>query len=259
MAYLNGKELQGCSLAIVPSKLTQLTFRNADSRNRDYTAVNQDLESLIASGSGYPQEREYIMQRCVLHEVGAEWIPDFIWGEHRWGDGWLVPPQEPQYQGRIPPASASGVSAMQGKLGECMHVSGLPQDESVTAEHMWNICSMFGDVRAVKMLYKYPGCVVVQFAEVQACTDAIHHLNELVFRAKTWNAKVSRQPTASNWNNASTDLQKRMVTFMDPGRSQVPRDPKVKSSFPSRHVVLFGLPSHLTRYDIAGERSSGST
>lgn len=198
MAYLNGKEIsfnspqnqpspdgappatsQGsCHLAIVPSKLPELTFKNQDQKNRDYTQINDQLRwQFLQARMGQ------VDLKHALQTLGSQWswrIRDFLWGVWVLGDGWCDPPQEKGYQGQIPvdPASSSGKGIPEGNIGDCIHVSGIPYRQEGTtsmegepegfppiggfnAEMLWRVFGMHGSIIAVKLLYKYPGCAII--------------------------------------------------------------------------------------------------
>eukprot|EP01060_Flectonema_neradi_P011715 TRINITY_DN1871_c7_g1_i1.p1 TRINITY_DN1871_c7_g1~~TRINITY_DN1871_c7_g1_i1.p1 ORF type:complete len:672 (+),score=145.71 TRINITY_DN1871_c7_g1_i1:65-2017(+) len=252
MNYFNGKHLPSkdsttplCFLAIVPSKLEQLTFRNQDSKNRDYTMVNNYIQWFLESQAGNtdkPTVQNAWTMLCMECRMTANILYDFIWGQKRWGAGWLFPAQEPKDLGRIPETTM--VTATEGKVGQCMHISGLPVGkEEMGADQVWKLCGMYGEVRAVKMLYHFKGCVVVQYSTVEACNQAIHHLNGLEYKGRTWDAKKSRQPNAVHWNGASDDLQKRMVSSGD--RLAPPRC-ELSTAFPAKEIVIWDVPKTVT-------------
>ena len=82
-------------------------------------------------------------------------VRDFLWGTWVLGDGWLDPVQDRALQGSIPEAQTrQGIP--EGRLGDCVHISGIALDgNQVTAEQLWRVCGMYGDLVAVKMLFKY--------------------------------------------------------------------------------------------------------
>eukprot|EP01059_Diplonema_ambulator_P016874 TRINITY_DN28856_c0_g1_i1.p1 TRINITY_DN28856_c0_g1~~TRINITY_DN28856_c0_g1_i1.p1 ORF type:complete len:712 (+),score=208.52 TRINITY_DN28856_c0_g1_i1:245-2137(+) len=251
LAYFSGKYLPSptnpstnlCFLAIVPSKLSQLTFRNQDGRNRDYTEANRLIMALLNTNGAMARNKQLAEHEwqalCRISSMNSRApLYDFIWGQHRWGEGWLVPRQEASYQGRVPLSKTSTM----GQVGMCMHISGLPADDSIVAEQLWSLCGLYGAVKAVKMLYKYRGCAVVQFAEPEGCDNAIKHLHGLEFKGRTWDAKVSRQPNATHWNGASEDLQKRMVSENDPQMRRPPVCDESGKAYPSKFVCAWGVP-----------------
>eukprot|EP01061_Rhynchopus_euleeides_P047504 TRINITY_DN9550_c2_g4_i1.p1 TRINITY_DN9550_c2_g4~~TRINITY_DN9550_c2_g4_i1.p1 ORF type:complete len:647 (+),score=262.18 TRINITY_DN9550_c2_g4_i1:157-2097(+) len=264
--YFNGKYLPAnngegsapplCFLAIVPSKLSHLTFRNQDGRNRDYSEVNMLISSLLQSAGALSGNKMGAMQHwaqlCAISNIStSRHLYDFIWGQMRWGEGWLVPKQDDEFRGRVQPNDQrSSASYSQGQLGQCMHISGLPSDDSVHASDLFRICGIYGEVRAVKMLYKFRGCAVVQFADSAGCNNAIHYLHGLEYKGRTWDAKVSRQPNAMHWNGASDDLQKRMVSSSDPNVTSAPRCDS-SSQYPSRSVLLWDVPMSISTDDIS--------
>ena len=252
MNYFNGKHLPSkdsttplCFLAIVPSKLEQLTFRNQDSKNRDYTMVNNYIQWFLETQAGNTDKSTIQAgwtMLCMECRMTANILYDFIWGKNRWGAGWLFPAQEPKDLGKIPETTM--VTATEGRVGQCMHVSGLPVGkEEMGADQVWKLCGMYGEVRAVKMLYHFKGCVVVQYSTVEACNHAIHYLNGLEYKGRTWDAKKSRQPNAVHWNGASDDLQKRMVSS---GDRRAPPRCELSVAFPAKELIIWDVPKSVT-------------
>ena len=258
MSYFQNKYLPAtdsdsplCFLAIVPSTLEYLTFRNQDGRNRDYTAVNQMIKFLMQSQAAIARDKDAAniewAQLCS-QSTAQNSLPDFVWGQHRWGEGWLSPRQDEVHKGIVP--ALPSPSYTQGKLGECMHISGLPSDDSIGAYDLFRICFMYGEVRAVKMLYKYRGCAVVQFSNQETCANAIKYLHALEYKSKTWDAKVSRQPNAMHWNGASDGLQKRMCSSSDPACIKPPISEHSARTAPARSARLWDVPVQVSERDV---------
>lgn len=246
LGYLNGKLLfqqglplrQLCFLAIVPSRLGQLTFRNEDSRNRDYSALNQALSTMLQYN---PTTAMSAIQLLEMHALAEKptMLPDFIWGQRRWGSGVLIPQQANEHLGRIPPPPT------QGKVGECLHIAGLPEDDTIFgAEQLFRFCGSIEEVKAVKLLFKHKGCALVQFTSTEGRDAAIPQLHGLRFMGRSWDVKASNQPNAVHWNGSSATLQRRMCSVLDPhraGRSPPCDARRAGSSAQSDRVVLWGI------------------
>eukprot|EP01062_Namystynia_karyoxenos_P076476 TRINITY_DN7504_c0_g1_i1.p1 TRINITY_DN7504_c0_g1~~TRINITY_DN7504_c0_g1_i1.p1 ORF type:complete len:783 (+),score=186.84 TRINITY_DN7504_c0_g1_i1:103-2349(+) len=255
MAYLNGRNLPArdgstadplCMLSIVPSNVGQLSFRNQDDRNRDYSEMNIFLEQLLRSDparGGHKDLAGIAWQDLIEQRIGRRpdgpppQFFDFIWGERVWGDGWLHPQQDAVWRGRIPPPGSLGLS--EGRLGECLHVSGLPEDDSFSAEALWQLCGMYGEVRAAKLLYHHAGCAVVQMGCPAGCRAVIQHLHGATYRGRQLEVRPSRQPNAAHWG-ASPEQCRRLCSAQ--GREQPPRDLQQAVQPPSRALLAWGLP-----------------
>eukprot|EP01062_Namystynia_karyoxenos_P059036 TRINITY_DN50470_c0_g1_i1.p1 TRINITY_DN50470_c0_g1~~TRINITY_DN50470_c0_g1_i1.p1 ORF type:complete len:701 (+),score=147.97 TRINITY_DN50470_c0_g1_i1:107-2209(+) len=261
MGYLNGTSLAlggACpvTLAIVPSKLTALTFHNQDARNRDYSDANDLLGRAISALRGAPPGPEAKAAAALVWTDGLAALgaaadgstlpppalprgemPDFIWGVHRWGDGWLEPPQAPAERGTVP---SCGGGLPTGAVGDCMLIRGLPADDSFTAEHLWALAGSYGPPRAAKLLYKHPGAALVQFRSARDCDAAIRCLSGACFRDRVWDVRRSRQSNALHWSGASGDLKQRMCAESDQGCTAPPRAPEPLP--PSPAVRIAGVP-----------------
>ena len=218
MGYLNGRDLYVvavdgkkafCSLAIVPSRLQQLTFKREDSRNRDYSHVNMQLQTLLQYvDQGWAQDD-------VIAAANQMGVPafDFLWGRWILRDGWLEPQQEDSARGMIP----AGRGLPTGKIGECVHLSGLPahSDKKMTASMLWNCCGMYGELVAVKLLAQHPGCALLQYRTKTEADNAIRNLNYCRLYDSKIFAQVSRNANATHWRGAQTELEMRMCTAED--------------------------------------------
>eukprot|EP01060_Flectonema_neradi_P021932 TRINITY_DN3004_c1_g1_i1.p1 TRINITY_DN3004_c1_g1~~TRINITY_DN3004_c1_g1_i1.p1 ORF type:complete len:514 (+),score=61.40 TRINITY_DN3004_c1_g1_i1:58-1542(+) len=243
--YLNGRDLSlinsdgkeaRCSLAIVPSKLPQLTFKRDDSRNRDYTAVNQQLQLILDYHLGGATSDEVISYAMHLNLP----ILDFLWGQWISRQGWLEPAQDPQMCGRIP----VGRGLPEGKVGECVHLSGLPSDRGLTAPLLWALCGMYGELVAVKLLAQHPGCAVIQYRERSEAEHAIANLNGSRLYGSRICAQVSKNANATHWRGAQTELEQRMCTSEDM-RPPAPA-PRHITGPPVNVVGAWGLPAEDT-------------
>ena len=240
--YLNGRDLSlinsdgkeaHCSLAIVPSKLPQLTFKKDDARNRDYTLVNQQLQLILdyhVGGASADDVLAYAMHMNIP-------ILDFLWGQWIVRQGWLEPAQDSQMCGRIP----VGRGLPDGKVGECVHLSGLPSDRGLTAPLLWAVCGMYGELVAVKLLAQHPGCAVIQYRDRSEADHAIIHLNGSRLYGNRVCAQVSKNANATHWRGAQTELEQRMCTSEDM-RPPAPA-PRHITGPPVPVVGAWGLPA----------------
>eukprot|EP01062_Namystynia_karyoxenos_P006054 TRINITY_DN12118_c0_g1_i1.p1 TRINITY_DN12118_c0_g1~~TRINITY_DN12118_c0_g1_i1.p1 ORF type:complete len:711 (+),score=189.16 TRINITY_DN12118_c0_g1_i1:117-2249(+) len=260
MGYLNGRQLPNpkclnqaiCFLAIVPSRLGTLTFRNEDSKNRDYTRTNELLHWVV-NQPRQPQRHE--VQLMLAREAQRADAPlpalpdcfDFLWGQHRWGLGWLFPLQQQRFIGMVPPAPS------QGQVGTCMHLAGLPErDEIFGARHLFRLCSTFGSVHAVKLLFKHKGCALVQFECPGDRENVMQLFHEVRYRGRTWDAKPSPQRNATHWNGSSDTLQKRMCSVLDSGMQNIPLDCNWHPRRLSQHVTFWGIDCTMDDHILAG-------
>lgn len=287
MAYLNGKEItfnspqqqqpdpaapaansQGsCHLAIVPSKLPELTFKNQDQKNRDYTQINDQLRwQFLQARMGQ------VDLKHALQTLGSQWswrIRDFLWGVWVLGDGWCDPAQEKGYQGQIPVDPASqGKGIPEGNIGDCIHVSGIPYRQEgsgnsqegepegfppiggFNAEMLWRVFGMHGSIIAVKLLYKYPGCAIIQYKNQRDAQQARENLDGIVF-GKRWEVKESKNANAMHWSGAKTELQQRMCTIADNGITPPRVPPTFLLAKPSDTLLLFDLPEGVNQEELA--------
>eukprot|EP01065_Artemidia_motanka_P029463 TRINITY_DN35570_c0_g1_i1.p1 TRINITY_DN35570_c0_g1~~TRINITY_DN35570_c0_g1_i1.p1 ORF type:complete len:649 (+),score=128.56 TRINITY_DN35570_c0_g1_i1:95-1948(+) len=217
MGYLDGKEVQNrateepCTLAIVRSKLRELTFRNEDRKNADFVTTNERLAKVLPG-----VDTLAALQQKWTHEFGPLQCPnllDFVWGNPVFGQ-WLVPRQAAKDQGTIPASSKP-----LGEVGHCLHVA---DHGDLDAHHLFRLCGSFADIVAVKLLYKQKGCALVQFRDNAGRDKAKHLLNGLRFQGREITAKDSTQPNATHWSGSSRTLQQRMCSVLDRDCRQPP-------------------------------------
>eukprot|EP01062_Namystynia_karyoxenos_P006364 TRINITY_DN12225_c0_g1_i1.p1 TRINITY_DN12225_c0_g1~~TRINITY_DN12225_c0_g1_i1.p1 ORF type:complete len:601 (+),score=160.69 TRINITY_DN12225_c0_g1_i1:151-1953(+) len=231
-----------CQFAIVPSKLPELTFKNQDQKNRDYKPINETLRWLFLEARQGRKDLKAELQRLGTQ---CSWrIRDFLWGVWVLGEGWLDPKQEsPRHQGQIPvdPAAPGGKGIPAGQVGDCVHISGIPPlppdvdraQTSAAAAHsdpdsapphggfnarmLWRLLGMHGEILAVKLLYKYPGCAIAQYKTERDASNVIQNMNHMHAFGKQWEFKSSKNANAMHWSGANTELQERMCTISDEG------------------------------------------
>ena len=195
MEYINGRPIASCgsngapfecTFVAVFSTVPELSFKKNDDKNHCYDEVNARLATTA---------------RCTL---------DFVWGEHRSGEGWLIPRQEEHMRGRIP---ESKTALPQGKVGTCIYVSGLPDpvDEDtpyVTAEMLFRICSQYGDIVVAKVLSQAHNAkkAILQFRTEDDAEALRQHFEEFPLFGDVVQAKPSTLPNASNWSGALSEL-----------------------------------------------------
>ncbi|KAJ9443649.1 Polypyrimidine tract-binding protein-like protein 3 [Diplonema papillatum] len=242
MGYLNGRTVEMrdgesvamCTLAIVPSRLTKLTFRKDDDRNKDYSWVNTRL------GGVWPllQEGAEFGELAGVFEQLQLPLTDFLWGRHISGAGWLFPPQPDAAQrGTIP--FSRGLPT--GKMGECVHLAGLPTS-GINALKLWALCGQYGELIAVKLLAQHPGCALLQFTTQEEAAFAIKNLNNAVVYGTKIFAQVSKNANATHWKGAQTELEQRMCTKED--YAPPAPAPRHITAPPNRFVGAWGLPAH---------------
>lgn len=275
MAYLNGKEIKfsspnanagneaskpdgTCQLAIVPSKLPELTFKNQDQKNRDYQQINDQLRhAFLQARLGQAD------LKVVLHQLGTQWswrIRDFLWGVWVLGEGWCDPQQDKKYQGQIPVDPASqGKGIPEGQVGDCVHVQGIPVTGSNVSSScdagtkafsprmLWRVFGMYGEILAVKMLWKYPGTALVQFKDPKYAQQAREHLDRGLF-GKNLRIERSNCPNAQHWSGAGTELQERMCTIASAKPPHVP--PTFLIARPSDTLLVFDLVDGVTKEEL---------
>eukprot|EP00756_Hemistasia_phaeocysticola_P013463 Hpha_TRINITY_DN15282_c4_g2::TRINITY_DN15282_c4_g2_i10::g.66764::m.66764 len=206
--YLNGRQMQKggaeCTLAIVPSALQELTFKEQDERNSAYDTVNSYIADAFAQGG--PRAVADLLRE-------QQWAAgDFMWRQWVQGDGWLVPSQGTADRGRIPRASPM-LSA--GGEGHCLHISGLPPQTMLTARMLFRVCAMYGHCVAVKLLFKHQGCALVQYASRDEAERARSMLTAVNVSGRQWEAKPSKHLNATHWRGAGTELDDKMCTAGD--------------------------------------------
>ena len=245
LGYLNGRELrlsgvQGdvtCTLAILPSRLKELTFKRDDNRNRDFTQTNANLHRLIQMVRARDSHEDIA---AVSQSMQLPPLYDFVWNEWVFGEGWLHPQQPEESRGVIPDVQ----QLPEGRHGDCVHVSGLPNTQQaptkITAAMLWNVCGMYGTLVAVKILAQHPGCALVQFTSRRDADNCIKNINY----AKLWNNKIfaqtSRNANATHWRGAHTELEARMCTAQD---KMLPAPaPLHLTGPPSATIAAWGLP-----------------
>ena len=240
LSYLNGKiltirntvntELCSCHMEIVPSFLKELNFKKLDSRNCDYSELNSHLSKTFPSTS--------------LIIAGGWTSCDFLWGNCIGASGWLYPMQDSEFRGVIPPAKESLLNnnsgLPQGKAGDCVKLSGLPEGE-FTAEQLFRVAGMYGEIVSAKLMAKRKGCALVQYTSKDAADRAIEKLNGKTLFGNAWVAVTSKHANALHWNGAGTELQERMCTLNNIDRPTVPA------------ATLVGAPSHYIGLHVENE------
>jgi len=115
---------------------------------------------------------------------------------------------------------------------------------------MWKVLGMYGEIVAVKLLFKYAGCAIVQFKSKESAADVISNLNGLRVYGQQWEVKESKNANAMHWDGANTELQKRMCTITDEGVKPPVRPKKFNMFRPNSDLVLTGLPGGITETGI---------
>eukprot|EP00755_Sulcionema_specki_P026082 Sspe_Gene.84816::Locus_55675_Transcript_4_5_Confidence_0.300_Length_1254::g.84816::m.84816 len=222
MAHMNGKEVEieaefggtiSCKLAIVPSTNNTLRFKREDNRSKDFAHMNNSISSALCS---HPPAQNTVFPP-YLHQY------DFIWGTCLHGrDGWLKPPQEPQYKGCLP--HSDGGMPM-GEVGNCKHISGLPYEDSdstepITAQMLWRVIGQYGSVVATKLLAKHSGCALAQFESNEDAEHAEQCLHKVELFGKRIFVLPSPKKNALHWHGTQTELDSRMCS-----RSTLPSPP----------------------------------
>jgi len=124
-----------------------------------------------------------------------------------------------------------------------------PPEEGFTARMLWRVLGSYGKVVAVKLLFKYPGCAIVQFKNKESAKDVITNLNGLrVFPDQEWEVKESKNANAMHWDGANTELQKRMCTVTD-REPPTPALPHLKFR-PNECLVMTNLPNNISKESI---------
>eukprot|EP01065_Artemidia_motanka_P028396 TRINITY_DN3371_c0_g1_i2.p1 TRINITY_DN3371_c0_g1~~TRINITY_DN3371_c0_g1_i2.p1 ORF type:complete len:574 (+),score=179.78 TRINITY_DN3371_c0_g1_i2:355-2076(+) len=285
MSYLNGRQItfaistadpsgqqgqQGsCQFAIVPSKLPELTFKNQDQKNRDYNNLNEILRGIfLESRQGRIEMRPALKTMSEQHSYR---IRDFLWGVWVLGDGYLDPRQDRAHQGQIPvdPSKARSTGIPEGRVGECVHIAGIPphpKDEKTEEVHpdplrapppggftprmLWRLLGMHGSIVAVKLLYKYPGCAIVQYKDAASAHKVIEHFDGLQVFGKRFEVKESKNANAMHWSGAKTELQERMCTVVDEGVTPPEVPQAVNFARPNESLSVWGLPDEATEGEL---------
>eukprot|EP01064_Diplonema_japonicum_P028272 TRINITY_DN429_c0_g2_i1.p1 TRINITY_DN429_c0_g2~~TRINITY_DN429_c0_g2_i1.p1 ORF type:complete len:551 (+),score=198.31 TRINITY_DN429_c0_g2_i1:133-1785(+) len=275
MAYLNGRNIKfssppqtpngtpgtgSCQLAIVPSKLPELTFKNQDQKNRDYSQINETLKWQFVQA-----RLSQIDIRSALTQLGQMWqwrIRDFLWGVWVLGEGWLDPQQESQFQGQIPVDTSGPQRGIpEGQVGDCVHISKITTDKDIeekltgvdkhggfSANQLWKLCGMYGDIVAVKMLFKYEGSAIVQFKSSEYAKACIEHLSAVPLWGAKWDVKQSKNANAMHWSGANTELESRMCTVLT--NETPPSPPAYNLAKPCDSLVLWDVPEGVSGDDL---------
>eukprot|EP01059_Diplonema_ambulator_P006172 TRINITY_DN1593_c0_g1_i1.p1 TRINITY_DN1593_c0_g1~~TRINITY_DN1593_c0_g1_i1.p1 ORF type:complete len:571 (+),score=253.64 TRINITY_DN1593_c0_g1_i1:49-1713(+) len=275
MAYLNGRSITfssppqtpngapgtgSCQLAIVPSKLPELTFKNQDQKNRDYSQINETLKWQFVQA-----RLSQVDIRSALTQLGQMWqwrIRDFLWGVWVLGEGWLDPQQEAQHQGQIPVNTGGPQRGIpEGRVGDCVHISKITTDKDIeekltdvdrtgdfTATMLWKLCGMYGDIVAVKMLFKYEGSAIVQFKSSEYAKACIEYLGSVPLWGAKWDVKQSKNANAMHWSGANTELESRMCTILTDEPPEVP--PMYNLAKPCNSLVLWDVPVGVSQGDL---------
>eukprot|EP01059_Diplonema_ambulator_P032420 TRINITY_DN6348_c0_g1_i1.p1 TRINITY_DN6348_c0_g1~~TRINITY_DN6348_c0_g1_i1.p1 ORF type:complete len:455 (+),score=153.25 TRINITY_DN6348_c0_g1_i1:206-1366(+) len=240
LSYLNGRTLNyfspdktpgSCRLEIVPSFLKVLTFKKLDSRNRDYSSLNEQVRAVFPTSVAIKASQQGWLTR------------DFLWGQHIKGEGWLDPVQDPEQMGAIPLQSSANNNKEGlpiGKVGDCVKLSGLPDESVLNAEGLFRVASMYGEVVSAKLMAKRKGCALVQFTDKEYAERAVEKLNEVKVFGEKWEAVISKHANALHWDGAGTELQTRMCTATRMTRPEVPG--KDVAGRPSHYVGVQGIP-----------------
>eukprot|EP01059_Diplonema_ambulator_P034010 TRINITY_DN7424_c0_g1_i1.p1 TRINITY_DN7424_c0_g1~~TRINITY_DN7424_c0_g1_i1.p1 ORF type:complete len:528 (+),score=51.81 TRINITY_DN7424_c0_g1_i1:338-1921(+) len=222
MGYLNSRTLYNAELAIMISSHTQLNLGRSDSRNRDYTSLNTAIKAIPEA------------ERIETAKKNNWPVKDFLWGVSL-GSGWLVPRQDPAFQGKIPPANGLGNV---GKIGDCVLISGLPS--YMTAAKLWGLAGIYGKLVAVKILQKRTDCALVQYTDSYAAKNSISQLEGCALGDAKLSVKLSKHANALNWRGSKGGLEHFMCTSSD---RPVPESYPISPS-PSE-TLTFNLPKDL--------------
>eukprot|EP00755_Sulcionema_specki_P015390 Sspe_Gene.9670::Locus_3253_Transcript_1_1_Confidence_1.000_Length_1509::g.9670::m.9670/K17844/PTBP3, ROD1; polypyrimidine tract-binding protein 3 len=276
MAYLNGKGLTftppsgdptgTCEFAIVPSRLKELTFKNQDQKNRDYERQNTVIRTTFEQGqmSGRLQEA---FERLA---ESMKWsIRDFCWGSLVKGIGKLDPAQDdPSQYGTIPIAENDFMGIPLGQVGDCVLVSHMPVRSTLESKHdpryppfdlkahmLWRLCGMYGEIVAVKGMFKYPGSYLIQFANRENARSCMKYLHDVELWGEKIGAVESKNANAMHWSGANTELEENMCTaFIINERRTRPQPPRTPQTFnyhkPTRNLYLWDVPDAITEEDI---------
>ena len=209
-----------CMVHVSHARVAELTFRVPNDSRKDYSCVN---ETLLAN---------WPIKACLEHmrrDMGWR-IRDALWGTV-WCDG-----------GSFEPAITEVKPSILNEEGVVIKISGLPLiADAVTGERVVNprvlfkICSTYGEIVAVKLCYRSPGCCLVQFRG--SAEDALQHLGTMHIFGKKCSAVESHYKNATNWNES--EMQKLMYTIQD--ESAPPRVPSNSMHPPSNRVAFLSL------------------
>ena len=126
--------------------------------------------------------------------------------------------------------------------------AGYPRHGGVDAKQLWRICGMYGDIVAVKMLFKYEGSAIVQFKSSEYANACIEFLKGMKVWGKEWDVKRSKNANAMHWSGANTELDARMVTILT---DEAPPSPAwQKFAEPCDSLYMWDLPEGLVDDDL---------
>ena len=217
---LNGRS---CYLAIVYSNQPFLKFQVENDKNKDYTARNKTIKN-----PPHPY--------------------NYLWGEDRNGEGWLIPQQHSDMRHQIP---ISDHSIPEGIPGQCLHVSGLaatPESEekgkgggqAVTVEELWNVAGQYGRLVSCRLLVNHPECALLQFKKEEEAQTCLAALNNAAINGRVLHVKPGKHGNALHWSGAKTELQDRMCCLYTHRPVLVSSSPGAGS--PSGRIVFYNLP-----------------
>lgn len=243
--HLNGKWLPGVGfLRCIYSKMETLTFKNNDSRNRQYNDWNDWIKTFtVGLFSGlYREELRVRWQSSFGLGIVPCFPYEFIWGEPHYGmgDGCLYPPQQNPAQCSIPGMVANASQAESGG-GCCLHVSGLPEDvELLGAGELFTLFGMIGAVVVVRLLQMHPGCANLQFASQAEASRVLRILTgePLVVNGKKVVVEHSRQQRTMV-PQLNKDVR-RVCTQQD--RKLPPFLPEAETHAPSPFLFFWDVP-----------------
>eukprot|EP01060_Flectonema_neradi_P041743 TRINITY_DN9_c1_g1_i2.p1 TRINITY_DN9_c1_g1~~TRINITY_DN9_c1_g1_i2.p1 ORF type:complete len:207 (+),score=51.91 TRINITY_DN9_c1_g1_i2:2-622(+) len=103
---------------------------------------------------------------------------------------------------------------------------------------------MYGDLVAAKMLFKYEGSAIVQFANSDYAKACIKFLGGADLWGRKWDVKESKNANAMHWSGANTELETRMCTAEK--NKAPPLPPIYNFAEPSNCLLLWDIPSWVT-------------
>ena len=145
------------------------------------------------------------------------------------------------------------------QVGHCVHISeitsdkqaeraGFPRHGGIDAKQLWRICGMYGDIVAVKMLFKYEGSAIIQYKSSEYATACIDFLKGVQLWGKEWDVKRSKNANAMHWSGANTELDARMVTILT---DEPPPSPAAHTfAEPSESLVMWETPEGFADDDV---------
>ena len=171
----------------------------------------------------------------VAQEKGWE-MREFLWGVALpTASGWLDPKQlEESDQWKIP--STGGL----GKVGDCILVTGLTtvMEKELSAEDLWGVVGIYGEIVAVKLLQKRDGYALIQYKNNSYANTAIKSLNQSTIGKMTLQVKASTNSNALNWRGSKSGLARFMCTASERPVPSVFAD----SSAPSPCLIMHDIP-----------------